>query len=249
MSSPTSELISSLVNNNINGIINNNKGWKIEGKYAKGVISLKKKRDFSHKGGFSLASMNHHNDYGSKNDGNVTSKDYLDPITGLSKSKGNRNSYTKSNENTALDDDRMNRASSSTISINDLRLPKYEMFLAGMLSSGRQLNAKDQLNLATFRKQNNITDDEHWRVVKTIGYSKGDFNALLDCSGDGDVDSEDNDTCKICFTEKINAVILPCGHLALCVDCGRNLLRISQENAKCPICRNAVSNITQIYKA
>ena len=47
------------------------------------------------------------------------------------------------------------------------------MFLAGMLSSGRKLNAKDQYNLSTFRKQSGITDDEHWDVVASIGYSRG----------------------------------------------------------------------------
>ena len=69
-------------------------------------------------------------------------------------------------------------------------------------------------------------------------------------ANDGDNnDADDKDTCKICFTEKINAVILPCGHFALCIDCAKNLLRRNPRNTKCPICRNAVTNITQIYKA
>ena len=65
--SPTSALISSLVNNNIDDVISSQKKWKIEGKYAKGVISLTKRRDFSHKGGFSLENINR-NSYSSKKD-------------------------------------------------------------------------------------------------------------------------------------------------------------------------------------
>ena len=44
--SPTSALISSLVNNNIDDVISSQKKWKIEGKYAKGVISLDKEAGF-----------------------------------------------------------------------------------------------------------------------------------------------------------------------------------------------------------
>ena len=47
----------------------------------------------------------------------------------------------------------------------NLKLAKYEMFLAGMLSSGRQLNASDQLALANFRKKHEVDDEEHWKTV------------------------------------------------------------------------------------
>jgi len=252
-SSPTSTLIRSLVNSNLDDIINSKKGWKIEGKYAKGVISLTKRRDFSNKGGFSFASMSRQSDYSRKNDeyeeeeGGEEEEDMNKKVLFVGdemdgKSNNNTNNYNKKKRK----DD--NKKKSSTFDADDLRLQKYEMFLAGMLSSGRQLNAKDQYNLATFRKQNSITEDEHWRVIRNIGYSKGDFNALLANDGDNN-DADDKDTCKICFTEKINAVILPCGHFALCIDCAKNLLRRNPRNTKCPICRNAVTNITQIYKA
>ena len=234
--SPTSALISSLVNNNIDDVISSQKKWKIEGKYAKGVISLTKRRDFSHKGGFSLENINR-NSYSSKKDAD----EQVDQTRPGSKQDEAGSDLTQGNGD-------VNGVATKQTDLSDIRLAKYEMFLAGMLSSGRKLNAKDQYNLSTFRKQNGINDDEHWDVVASIGYSRGDFNALLgddkgNNAGDGD------DTCKICFTEPINAVILPCGHFAICIDCGRNLLRRNPTGAKCPICRNSLTNITQVYKA
>ena len=234
--SPTSALISSLVNNNIDDVMSSQKKWKIEGKYAKGVISLTKRRDFSHKGGFSLENINR-NSYSSKKDAD----EQVDQTRPGNKQDEAGSDLTQGNGD-------VNGVATKQTDLSDIRLAKYEMFLAGMLSSGRKLNAKDQYNLSTFRKQNGINDDEHWDVVASIGYSRGDFNALLgddkgNNAGDGD------DTCKICFTEPINAVILPCGHFAICIDCGRNLLRRNPTGAKCPICRNSLTNITQVYKA
>ena len=234
--SPTSALISSLVNNNIDDVMSSQKKWKIEGKYAKGVISLTKRRDFSHKGGFSLENINR-NSYSSKKDAD----EQVDQTRPGSKQDEAGSDLTQGNGD-------VNGVATKQTDLSDIRLAKYEMFLAGMLSSGRKLNAKDQYNLSTFRKQSGITDDEHWDVVASIGYSRGDFNALLgddngNNAGDGD------DTCKICFTEPINAVILPCGHFAICIDCGKNLLRRNPTGAKCPICRNSLTNITQVYKA
>lgn len=37
-------------------------------------------------------------------------------------------------------------------------------------------------------------------------------------------------TCKVCIGNQINCVIIPCGHLVVCNECGRLL-------HKCPICR------------
>lgn len=32
---------------------------------------------------------------------------------------------------------------------------------------------------------------------------------------------EDEATCKVCYDAKINTVIIPCGHMALCFECGK----------------------------
>lgn len=49
--------------------------------------------------------------------------------------------------------------------------------------------------------------------------------------------------CKICFTREVNTVLVPCGHNAICEQCSEMI------RDKCPICRNAVSQIVKIYSA
>ncbi|GLV32818.1 uncharacterized protein CBL_00475 [Carabus blaptoides fortunei] len=41
------------------------------------------------------------------------------------------------------------------------------------------------------------------------------------------------DLCKICMDAPLNSVLLECGHIATCIDCGKQL-------AECPICRQYV---------
>ena len=45
--------------------------------------------------------------------------------------------------------------------------------------------------------------------------------------------------CKICYENKINLVIVPCGH----VFCGKCL----QNQNTCPYCRTKISNVQQLY--
>lgn len=52
------------------------------------------------------------------------------------------------------------------------------------------------------------------------------------------------DTCKICFVNEINAVILPCGHFAICTICGQSL-----KGKRCPICRKNIRRIQQIFRS
>ena len=181
--------------------------WKIEGRYAKGIIQLSKERDL-----FVLANGN-----SVKNEGSAK-KEVGRPV----------------------------KIGGGDPHVN-LKLAKYEMFLAGMLSSGRQLNASDQLALANFRKKHEVDDEEHWKTVKSMGFEKADFRALM--IGESSVSQEDSDTCKICFVEKINAVILPCGHFSLCIDCGKKFMRKHPTGAKCPICRKPVASIQQVYRS
>ena len=49
--------------------------------------------------------------------------------------------------------------------------------------------------------------------------------------------------CKICFTNKINTVFLPCFHAAVCISCANRL----QETRVCPICRNPIDTPRRIF--
>jgi hypothetical protein len=200
--------------------------WTIEGAYAKGVISLKKVRDFFV--------------FGSGKTSNEGSKVAEGKKQGVASDDDNDEAAGVRMESTSTVEDGAGAGVAH-------KLARYEMFLAGMLSSGRQLNPKDQLTLVNFRNTNGITDDEHWSTVKRTGYSKADFKALM--IGDDHTQDMSEDTCKICFVEKINAVILPCGHFSLCIDCGRDFMRRYPTGGKCPICRITISQIIQIYRS
>jgi len=49
-------------------------------------------------------------------------------------------------------------------------------------------------------------------------------------------------SCKICFEAVIDSVFVPCGHLCVCMDCGKSL-------KICPMCRNPVTQIIKTFKA
>eukprot|EP00930_Biecheleria_cincta_P031272 TRINITY_DN2170_c2_g1_i1.p1 TRINITY_DN2170_c2_g1~~TRINITY_DN2170_c2_g1_i1.p1 ORF type:complete len:546 (+),score=117.72 TRINITY_DN2170_c2_g1_i1:148-1638(+) len=49
-------------------------------------------------------------------------------------------------------------------------------------------------------------------------------------------------TCVICMDNLANIVCIPCKHLAICIDCGRQA-----ELAECPICRSRVEQKMQIF--
>ncbi|KAF2883848.1 hypothetical protein ILUMI_22317 [Ignelater luminosus] len=48
--------------------------------------------------------------------------------------------------------------------------------------------------------------------------------------------------CKICMDAPLDCVILECGHMATCVNCGKRL-------AECPICRQYVTRVVRTFKA
>ncbi|XP_066157103.1 E3 ubiquitin-protein ligase rififylin-like [Euwallacea fornicatus] len=48
--------------------------------------------------------------------------------------------------------------------------------------------------------------------------------------------------CKLCMDAPLDCVLLECGHVASCVNCGKQL-------AECPICRQYVIRAVRIFKA
>lgn len=53
-------------------------------------------------------------------------------------------------------------------------------------------------------------------------------------------DSEDQ--CKICMDNGIDCVLLECGHMVTCTNCGKQI-------SDCPICRQHISRIVHVFKA
>ncbi|XP_023014304.2 E3 ubiquitin-protein ligase RNF34 [Leptinotarsa decemlineata] len=50
------------------------------------------------------------------------------------------------------------------------------------------------------------------------------------------------DLCKLCMDAPLDCVLLECGHIATCTECGKKL-------AECPICRQYVVRVVRIFKA
>jgi len=49
--------------------------------------------------------------------------------------------------------------------------------------------------------------------------------------------------CKICFTNKISTVFLPCFHAAVCISCANRL----EATKVCPICRNRIDTPRRLF--
>lgn len=48
--------------------------------------------------------------------------------------------------------------------------------------------------------------------------------------------------CAVCYTNYANVIYIPCGHVALCVSCGKQVLSL-----KCPICNQVSTHFQDVY--
>eukprot|EP01104_Vermistella_antarctica_P018251 TRINITY_DN6692_c0_g1_i1.p1 TRINITY_DN6692_c0_g1~~TRINITY_DN6692_c0_g1_i1.p1 ORF type:complete len:353 (+),score=21.89 TRINITY_DN6692_c0_g1_i1:126-1184(+) len=55
-------------------------------------------------------------------------------------------------------------------------------------------------------------------------------------------DDENANLCKVCMDNPINCVILECGHLCVCMTCGKQC-------SMCPICRSSIRRLVQTFKS
>ena len=56
----------------------------------------------------------------------------------------------------------------------------------------------------------------------------------------GVVDSGEGKECLICLTEEKNTIVMPCGHLCVCKDCGKQLF---DKKFTCPVCRGNIGSL------
>lgn len=54
--------------------------------------------------------------------------------------------------------------------------------------------------------------------------------------------SVEDATCCVCLDQPRNLVLIPCGHLCLCVDCGRH-----GGLKECPLCRVRITKRLRVY--
>ena len=60
-----------------------------------------------------------------------------------------------------------------------------------------------------------------------------------------DGEEDEDDLCKICLFEQKDTLVMPCGHLCMCHDCGKMCL---EKNPLCPICRGHMSHLLPIKR-
>ena len=51
----------------------------------------------------------------------------------------------------------------------------------------------------------------------------------------------DANLCKVCMVNRINTVMVPCGHQCICSECAKTL------NKECPICRKRVTQVVKTF--
>jgi len=56
----------------------------------------------------------------------------------------------------------------------------------------------------------------------------------------------DDGLCRICCDAQSNCLIMDCGHMCTCLDCGKKLQETKNE---CPICRETIIKIIRVFRA
>jgi len=84
--------------------------------------------------------------------------------------------------------------------------------------------------------ENSKAASEEW---KEIGRVAQDATAKLNKAvADAQRNHEAKETCSVCLVEKVNRVLIPCGHIVLCGGCADKILE--EAPRRCPICREEI---------
>lgn len=63
--------------------------------------------------------------------------------------------------------------------------------------------------------------------------------------GEEAIDENPEKECLICLTEDKDTLIMPCAHLCVCENCGKELVKAKHT---CPICRGNISSLIPMKK-
>ena len=53
--------------------------------------------------------------------------------------------------------------------------------------------------------------------------------------------------CKVCLTNKSNVVVLPCGHVSVCIACARGVVCGREAKRICPMCRKGIECVKRAF--
>ena len=76
-----------------------------------------------------------------------------------------------------------------------------------------------------------------WQLLEEGGGSGG---------GGGAAPDPDEGKCKVCFVNPMDALLMPCRHLALCEKCAE---RVKDGTGRCPICKGHIDSIIKVFRS
>lgn len=59
--------------------------------------------------------------------------------------------------------------------------------------------------------------------------------------------TSDEDKCALCLTNKKRCAAMPCGQMVMCVECSIEYIKMMKRDAKCPTCREKITEMKLIY--
>lgn len=80
---------------------------------------------------------------------------------------------------------------------------------------------------------------EKWELIDRVKRLWIDREKNIDKAS---TSNDDNEICKICMDAVIDCVLLDCGHMVACTQCGKQM-------AECPMCRQYVVRVVHVFKA
>ncbi|XP_017771772.1 PREDICTED: E3 ubiquitin-protein ligase RNF34 [Nicrophorus vespilloides] len=114
-----------------------------------------------------------------------------------------------------------------------------------------------RLKLSDFHSPENLNDLSVKQLKELLNLNRVDYKGCVekaellervnrlwqDCHMRKTDESNENfnELCKICMDAQLDCVLLECGHMATCIDCGKRL-------AECPICRQYVTRVVRTFK-
>lgn len=129
------------------------------------------------------------------------------------------------------------------VSINYNKDSKNIAFIGYYVFTGE--NRKDSLKEVRLIKQSLIIDGLPFEIKSIYGLEMKTNDADDKAQPiKGQAEEDSSKECTICMSVDSNTIIMPCGHLCCCIDCGKSLQK-SAHNI-CPVCRGPIQTLVPL---
>jgi len=122
-----------------------------------------------------------------------------------------------------------------------VKLLCYQEFLRGVTIT-RYLSQRRLEKIEEYRRDKEITDDDHKESLLAIGISDDMYDKMKDSTT-----APSRLACISCYERPKDHVMMDCLHLCLCRECADELT--SKENAVCIVCKNNVRQVRRVYRS